>query len=424
MTQLSQLMKGKHFATALRHNTCKLICGKTIAHYLQKYRGKGGAPAPGTIVVIDEWSEVQLHTWAELAQWKLVGVLFVLVGDADGQRKPSFDKWQDAMNDNDIRESALIHELCGGLRLNLSTYRRGTDQKLFEDMLALYPFADDANRKHITVANMRRDYPLPAWDATVGTYLVNTHLKRILLNRRVNYKLAAAQPKIEFLPCQGPLAGAANQPQDMIVWPGLELICYARRGFRNHPVSGVVYVVEGWKGGYLHVRQHDDYDGEPLIAPSTAEDELEEVDDEAEMDVDDGAASDPDVVEDLPESRQIDAACIKKVIDFKRADGSVVKKDTFRLTYKRANELLRLQHATVYAQMQGRTFRSSVALLDLDNVFVTMRDIITAMGRPTTGQHLHFVTSEQEFKLCDDAEHPKFNLQQRVDDLRRQRAQR
>jgi hypothetical protein len=102
----------------------------------------------------------------------------------------------------------------------------------------------------------------------------------------------------------------------------------------------------------------------------------------------------------------------------------VVKKDTFRLTYKRASELLRLQHATVYAQMQGRTFRSSVALLDLDNEFVTMRDIITAMGRPTTGQHLHFVSRDQEFKLCDDAEHPKFNLQQRVDDLRRQRAQR
>ena len=250
MTRLSQHMNGKRFATALRHNTCKLICGKTIAHYLQKYRGKGGAPAPGTIVVIDEWSEVQLHTWAELAQWKLVGVLFVLVGDADGQRKPTFDKWQDSMNLHDIRKSALIHDLCGGLRLNLSTYCRGTDLQLFKDMRALYPFADDdENRKRTTVANMRRDYPLPAWDEPVGTYLVVNRTKRILLNQMVNWKLAANQPKIEFLQCYGDLPGAMNHPQDMIVWPGLELICYARRGFRNHPVSGVVYVVEGWKGG-------------------------------------------------------------------------------------------------------------------------------------------------------------------------------
>jgi hypothetical protein len=235
-------------------------------------------------------------------------VHFVLVGDADGQRKPTFDKWQDSMNLHDIRDSALIHELCGGLRLNLSTYRRGTDLQLFKDMKALYPFADDdEGHKPITVANMRRDYPLPAWDTPVGTYLVIKHTKRILLNRMVNWKLAADQPKIEFLPCHGPLAGAANQPQDMIVWPGLELICYARRGFRNHPVSGVVYVVEGWKGGYLHIRQHDDYDGQPLISLPAAGNEAEaepEVDDEAELDVDDGAESDPDVVEDLPERQE------------------------------------------------------------------------------------------------------------------------
>ena len=80
---------GKHIAMALRHCTAMLMCGKTIAHYLHKYRRKGGAPKPGTIVIIDEWSEVQLHTWIELAQWKLVGVIFIIVADADGQRAPS-----------------------------------------------------------------------------------------------------------------------------------------------------------------------------------------------------------------------------------------------------------------------------------------------------------------------------------------------
>ena len=117
-----------------------------------------------------------------------------------------------------------------------------------------------------------------------STYFVVRHETRILSNQMVNWKLAADQPKIEFLPCHGPLAGAANQPQDMIVWPGLELICYARKGFRNHPVSGVVYVFEGWKGGYLHIRQHDDYDGQPLIRTEDVEPaEAVESDEEAEV---------------------------------------------------------------------------------------------------------------------------------------------
>ena len=82
----------KQLAMALRHCTCMLIHGKTISHYLHKYRRKGGAPAKGTVIFLDELSEVQLHTWVELARWKLVGVIFILVGDLDGQRKPIFDR--------------------------------------------------------------------------------------------------------------------------------------------------------------------------------------------------------------------------------------------------------------------------------------------------------------------------------------------
>ena len=61
MTALMQTIPGKHLAMALRHCTAMLMCGKTIAHYLHKYRRRGGAPKAGTIVIIDEWSEVQLH---------------------------------------------------------------------------------------------------------------------------------------------------------------------------------------------------------------------------------------------------------------------------------------------------------------------------------------------------------------------------
>jgi hypothetical protein len=135
---LLQSLPGRQLVMALRHCTAMLICGKTISYFLHKYRRNGGAPAPGTIVIIDEWSEVQLHTWMELARWKLMVVIFILVGDADGQRKPIFDRWQDAMNKKDIRDSQLIHELCGGLRVHLMKYQRGEDEVLFRRYTELY----------------------------------------------------------------------------------------------------------------------------------------------------------------------------------------------------------------------------------------------------------------------------------------------
>jgi hypothetical protein len=48
------------------------------------------------------------------------------------------------------------------------------------------------------------------------------------------------------------------------------------------------------------------------------------------------------------------------------------------------------------------------------------------MGRPTTGEHMHFVTKEQESKLCEHAEHGRttgrFDLKKRAAALKDQRA--
>ena len=65
MKVLSERVPGKHLATALRHNTTMLICGKTIAHYLHKYISRGGAPRPA-------WSARgrRSHRPAERRCWK------------------------------------------------------------------------------------------------------------------------------------------------------------------------------------------------------------------------------------------------------------------------------------------------------------------------------------------------------------------
>ena len=128
---------------ALRHCAAALIAGKTIQHYINKYEKAGGSPRPDTIVLIDESSEIQLHTWAILAQWKLMGVSFIIAGDFDGQNKPIFDSWNDSMKKKDTRKSHFLHEMCGGAHLMLEVFRRGNgDRNFFDDCGKLIPYSD------------------------------------------------------------------------------------------------------------------------------------------------------------------------------------------------------------------------------------------------------------------------------------------
>ena len=74
------------------------------------------------------------------------------------------------------------------------------------------------------------------------------------------------------------------------------------------------------------------------------------------------------------------------------------------LTHKKAASVLRLQFAICIAAIQGRTFRDiHVGLLDLESPNLTMRDVITAMSRPTNGKYLHFVSASEQARLLAEA---------------------
>jgi hypothetical protein len=360
MKCLQQTVPGKHLSMALRHCTAMLMCGKTISHYLHKYRGRGGAPKKGTIVIIDEWSEVQLHTWVELAQWKLVGVIFIIVGDADGQRKPIFDCWQDAMNTKDIRKSSLIHELCGGLRVRMSVYRRGVDQSLFDLFTSLYCYADD-DRKVPEIADWLVEHfgHTPTARDLCRCYVVVRHRDRIAINHAMNWLWAEHQSEVLFVPCEGEKPGWTMQPQDMIVWKGMELLCYSRRYSKGSPVTGAVYVVDGWDAQKVTVSLHPDYVGKKLVEAPPADPVDEDSDDEA--------------LEDLGD------AVVDRAVKQREADGKLL----FDLTHKRFSELMRPQFALVYASIQGRTLKEKICLMDVHSDKMTVRDLITAMSRPT-----------------------------------------
>jgi hypothetical protein len=305
-----------------------------------------------------------------------VGVHFVLVGDADGQRKPTFDKWQDSMNDNDIRESALIHELCGGLRLNLSTYRRGTDHGLFRFYTDLYDYADELPgsnlySKIIREASLR--YPTKQ---DCDCYFVVKHDDRILLNRLINLKKAELHAPRLYIPApEDDSAKLYMKPQAMLVWPGMELICYSRKFVKNSPITGAVYIVQGWDSKTITVKLHPDYVYEPIedLAEMVSDGEADSEDDVDEEDAD---------VEDLKATEEI----------------------VYKLTIERAAQILRPQFALCYASIQGRTFREKhIGLLDLESRALTMRDIITATSRPTHGEYLHFISYEHRNTLFSEA---------------------
>ena len=145
-----------------------------------------------------------------------------------------------------------------------------------------------------------------------------------------------------------------------------------------------------------------------------------EIAEEAREDEED-AKSDDEALEDVGEDVEDKGSTIE-IRQVRRADGTVVKKPVYRLSYKRASEILRPQHALVYASIQGRTMRGSVALKDLDSPNMTVRDVITAMSRPTKGVDLHFVTRKQQHEMFEAVENKlannEFDLRKRVNEAK------
>ena len=60
-----------------------------------------------------------------------MGNRFVLVGDFNGQLQPIFDRWGDVAKHAYLSSSTLIHNMCNGLHVQLTEYRRGVDPELF-----------------------------------------------------------------------------------------------------------------------------------------------------------------------------------------------------------------------------------------------------------------------------------------------------
>ena len=81
----------------------------------------------------------------------------------------------------------------------------------------------------------------------------------------------------------------------------------------------------------------------------------------------------------------------------------------YDLSHKRFSEVMRPQHALLYANIQGRTLKGCMCLMEVTNDRVSVRDLITAASRPTMMEHLKVMTFQQQQTFMDMIRRMKAN---------------
>jgi hypothetical protein len=142
-----------------------------------------------------------------------------------------------------------------------------------------------------------------------------------------------------------------NQPQDMWLKPGMDLLCSCKT--HNRLVNGVFYTVEAVDKKRVVVRMHKRYhcertkpNGEPIG------------DKEAQR-----------------------ADQLEGPIDLSHRDASLA---------------LRLSHCLCYASTQGLTIDKRVVMFDLEHRHFSVRSLIVGISRVTNGKLVHAATKQRE----------------------------
>ena len=236
---------------AFTHVQSANVDGNTILRHLHAKSG-----CKGHVIIVDESSMVPLRLWAALAAFKFTGAKFVVLGDVGGQIPPIADRHREALWAT-IVDSRFMHELVGGLRVELRKFRRGGDQEHFDLVGNIYPChgttLDGALRR------VREAYPVRRPLEQCQTLLCVTNKCRIALNQRLN--AFHARKDAILVKC------AATQ--DVRLWPGLVL--QAAITDRTHLINALRYrVVEVTEETTLLVRVNDTDEvvGEPFSMPT------------------------------------------------------------------------------------------------------------------------------------------------------------
>ena len=256
------LAQGKdYFVMSVTHVAAALADGSTVAHFRHAGRYK-----KNIWIVVDECSSNSAHMWNWLAKFKMMGCKFLIVGDFSGQLLP-ISAGSDGFDYDKIADSDFMHDLCNGLRIELTEFRRGPDMDHFRFMQSLY---DPALQLATAIKNAKARYPRS--DRHPHYVLVISHKKRIRENQMTNGRLARGRMDARLLkPAAVKPGSIANMPQDMYVWPGLKLQACVKQKEQNI-TNGLEYEVLATTDMVVRLRQlHPSGDaakhGEPFELP-------------------------------------------------------------------------------------------------------------------------------------------------------------
>ena len=196
---------------AQTHVQSRNVDGETVLRHLHQKIG-----CKRHFIIVDESSQVPLRIWAVLATLKFTGSRFAVLGDIAGQLPPIADQHREALWST-LERSSYMHDLCGGLRIELEKYRRGKDYEHFKFVGDLYPGKPLGASLEVALAAARERYPVHRSKLQVQTTLTLTNACRIAVNARMN----AHHAPEDAVACS--CSGKDPSAQNAKVWPGLVL---------------------------------------------------------------------------------------------------------------------------------------------------------------------------------------------------------
>jgi hypothetical protein len=192
----------------------------TADHWVRKHVRAGGVHC--SVLVVEELTQIDVQLWADLALCRFKGVQMILCGDF-GQFGPVCEHWAGcAVTEGALENSQMLHEMCGGNKLVLTENKR-SDARLFDFYTNL---GDD-----LQSALRRAKQLFPRTKREASYTLTMSHARRQAVNKlrnRQEYMQRFAKrgpgPSQAVFVKAPPPTRSGNQPQDMWLWPGLQLI--------------------------------------------------------------------------------------------------------------------------------------------------------------------------------------------------------
>ena len=180
---------------AFTHVAAKNIGGCTLHHFAHKYFFH---LCFSGWVVVDEVGQLTLPLVAALNRMLLneragQTVRFILLGDFKGQLLAIQNSWSGhAVDNNFLRDSALLKQLAGGNRITLTECRR-SDEKLFGFYASL---VEGGSLEHSTVEQAVEDAmrAFPPKEGEAEWNLSVSRAKRMRICKLINDKAAEGKP--------------------------------------------------------------------------------------------------------------------------------------------------------------------------------------------------------------------------------------